>query len=1741
LSGIQTVELPDQHVIEITLEDGIILYRRAEALLADPEARGTSDNTLPVALSAPSSDRGAGRYLVKLYRFFKGASVADVTVEIATKRIEGKLFAKDELLRCRTPFELSDTGQINDGAQILVLLHGTFSSTSGSFGHFAGADGGLGLPHWPRLLSAFPGPVPDSSNIFAFEHCTLSKSPLENAIRLVDNLPKGARVHLLSHSRGGLVGELLARAARIGAGSAGEYFDEVDAQIVKARYSGKVAQVVLEQLKELDAKLAERQLDLRNFVRVASPARGTLLASNRLDLYLSVMLNLFSLAPGPQQTFMPAFASFVRAIVGSRKDPRELPGLEAMMPDAALIACLNRQDVNLNAPLDIVGGDTKAGGLLRSLAVFAGDLFYREDHDFVVNTQAMFGGAQRVVKPRALIARGSDVSHFGYFRDAETLDRITDVLTGALPPSVTAPEVPAINRGATGARPTALLLPGIMGSSLSIDSELIWIDPFKIMGGGITRVGADKTGKPAAGVQALGYIERYYKTLAEHISITHRTAVMPYDWRVSVDTAADLLRIAVERELDAMEGSNQPLRLICHSMGGLVARRMIVKHRATWNRMHNGRSGSRVIMLGTPNGGSAAMAAGLVGHDKMIQQLALADFTNNLQEVLAALTPLPGLLELLPTDNNFAYFEPGAWEKLAAIAPKGWSAPPAAALSAAKRFWQDMALLPDDVRHITYVAGQAPLTLVGFRDTDLAILATPNGDGRVPWSTGLLPGVRTWYAAGVSHGDLTRDRRLFPAIADLLHDGTTNRLPQTPPTTRGVEATFEVTEEPVLYPSGEDFDLIVMGGTPDAELIERGGAPKAKVSIEHGDLRLQPGTVAVGHYHGAPLLSAERELDRTLGGVLVRHRDAGIYPGNVGTSDFFVDEDLSRVGPDAALVVGLGPFGSLTPRDLQAAMTEAFTRFALKSGGGPAEERALSSLLIGHRDSRISLAESVRAILNALVDANRQVPERLRIGQLTILELFEDRAIEASEALADFAKDQRFDTLTVDARLRDGRAGRQRQSYGRDDGWDMIIEITCDDAVDSKKLRFKVMNRSALIDSKGMEIDSAAMDHLIDGVQSSRLINVDTGKLLFRRMIPRAVRQVLSEGSNVTLVLDATTARYPWELCVDSSGVLPIAVRTRMIRQLVHTRTSDRPRAITSDVALVVANPKSQYSDLPQAREEGSIVAGKIEASGIAKLVEAFDDDPRTEKKIYLSDPRIFHFAGHGVLNGGPNSDTIGLVIGRNSFLKASDIEEMDTVPEFVFLNCCHVGRISPDALDAKGDPANVPEIWVSRSKLAANIAVAFMKQGSKAVIAAGWAIDDTQAKIFSQVFYDQFLEGETFGNAVTKAREKTYEAAENDPTWGAYQCYGDPDYQLRTREGIAPKSSRPVVYYARAKVLADLWAIGADARFAMGEADAIQLFEKVHGIRASVEENPDWAMDPLVLEALGRALAEIGYRKEAIPILAKAARASPPTITLDSIELLSTLRVRAASDASLKAPQNSDLRKKEIRTHLDAIQTLKNHSLDANASNDAANGEVWLGTIDRTLHLGDTYLRYAAALASSRPYKDYREMLDNAVEAYGWAEDQTAPGDALSLSYARLRKAAAEFFLQRDKKQTGLDLMPVVDSVIASLRVDKAARPMFERELRLAEAQLLLLLIEGAGPDPRYEDSVASFMRAFYAGATIGQREETISDLEALARLLSRDKASGTAAAEHVHLITSELRLRSLPRQSNPTSGDQI
>jgi hypothetical protein len=125
-------------------------------------------------------------------------------------------------------------------------------------------------------------------------------------------------------------------------------------------------------------------------------------------------------------------------------------------------------------------------------------------------------------------------------------------------------------------------------------------------------------------------------------------------------------------------------------------------------------------------------------------------------------------------------------------------------------------------------------------------------------------------------------------------------------------------------------------------------------------------------------------------------------------------------------------------------------------------------------------------------------------------------------------------------------------------------------------------------------------------------------------------------------------------------------------------------------------------------------------------------------------------------------------------FLTPHHINQLPSTPEFVFINCCFLGRINPYA----------EEYSANRFKLAANIGTQLIENGVKAVIVAGWEVDDSAALAFAGVFYEKMLAGYNFGEAVLSARQHVYNKFSYTNTWGAFQCYGQQHYSFELKRG---------------------------------------------------------------------------------------------------------------------------------------------------------------------------------------------------------------------------------------------------------------------------------------------------------------------------------------------------------------------
>ena len=1080
----QALTTQDTEIVVLELADGSTLITSAARLhdtlaRTRPELLGPEGEVLLEKLrtagAAPGRGIGeaVGGLLSKVYTFVAGgvpdAIIDEALTQVGSRAELGVSWAGTKALMWaiekrldRQPglyrwvggtgkaedLQPADLSSASESLQrpMLVFVHGTGSSTLGSFGELRNGDRDL----WAALERQFPG------GIFAFEHRTLSQGPIENAIELVSALPRGAQVSLVSHSRGGLVADLLClgdfdalieRYAYAFAGTGDADPDEA------RRVIGELQQAHAQQRDQLRALahlLRDRRPVVQRYVRAASPANGTKLASGNFDVFLSGLLTLIGQVPlffgSP---FYSAFKRVVIEVAKNRTNAHLVPGIEAMLPDSPMARLLRDAPVRDGVAMAVIAGDIQGGHLLKRLGVLLTDflLFDNDNNDLVVNTTAMLAGIAPKAAARVLFDRGADVSHFRYFTNGDTRAALRDWLVEAEPRALdmfrTLPapgeyaaalaEASRASRDVESAdRPVVVLLPGVMGSHLRANrSDRVWFDPLDIASGGLAKIAFDQPG-----IEADELFGMFYGKLCKELSRTHRVERFPYDWRQPLDVLADRLGEFLDRLL---QQTDRPIRLLAHSMGGLVVRACIHKRRPVMDAVMK-RPGSRLVMLGTPHQGAHSMVENLLGKGDTLRTLVRLDVTHDMQEVLDIVAGFRGALQLLPkpgfvdifqgqSDGGafYDYQQAPTWQAMKGKVRDLWfgdgkaGTPPQPVLDSAAWLWtQDgrerPALPPDYEKKSIYVFGVARNTPCGVREEGgrLKMVGTTRGDGTVTWESGRIGGIGSFYYMPAVHGDLPSTEAYFGAIVELLEAGATAGLLTQPPVLRAAED-----DQPVGYdagpPTADDPSTVELGLLGGAVNDRMPKPPKFRleVAVKAMDLRSVQQPIMVGQYEQDTIAGPQMLIDRDLlGGDLSERYSLGVYAGPLGTAAVVLGGSGNRCTDGrplaGAIVTGLGKYdGSLSPAMLVDAVRTGVLRYLLQVAdllGEAQREVPLAALLIGYNSAvNLTVGASVEALVRGVLEGNAKFAavtrSSIRVSRLDIVELYLDIAISAGYAL----------------------------------------------------------------------------------------------------------------------------------------------------------------------------------------------------------------------------------------------------------------------------------------------------------------------------------------------------------------------------------------------------------------------------------------------------------------------------------------------------------------------------------------------------------------------------------------------------------------------------------------------------------------------------------------------------------------------------------------------------------------------
>ncbi|MBC7934649.1 MAG: CHAT domain-containing protein, partial [Rhizobacter sp.] len=583
------------------------------------------------------------------------------------------------------------------------------------------------------------------------------------------------------------------------------------------------------------------------------------------------------------------------------------------------------------------------------------------------------------------------------------------------------------------------------------------------------------------------------------------------------------------------------------------------------------------------------------------------------------------------------------------------------------------------------------------------------------------------------------------------------------------------------------------------------------------------------------ITSAEWQVNKNLDFALSDRHMLGIYPGEIGSSEIFLSEDDSFKG---ALIVGLGSLHSFTAYELTQTVQQGVSKYLLditRQGNDAPEKTGLSALLVGSGYGGLSIENAIRAVIQGVQNANAKVsklkegPQRI-IEHLEFVELYEDNSLNCFYSLRKVAmeEDQQL-KVKVPERIDNVLGKRKRIIMRSGENWWNRISVRKADKIIQNDNRscfvFSASTGAARDLERNIYINPALVKDILDDISTNNNWSRDLAKTIFELLIPNDFKEHLKRRSNANWILDKDTAAYPWELLQDSvSDARPLCVNAGMIRQLSEKESAFRINTVAVNNALVVGDPflAGFITQLPGAFAEAEMVAGVFKNEKFDTTVSLQEKSSQIIKKMFSQDYKIIHLAGHGLFNA-DEPDASGMVIGKNVFLTTAEIAQMSAVPEFVFVNCCFLGKTDSQA----------EALYQQRYKLAASIGVQLIRNGVRAVVVAGWAIDDSAALEFANIFYSRMFGGDNFGDAVRKARRSCYDKfGEGNNTWGAYQCYGDPFYQFDVRNSSAAAKERYVVPEEAEIDLANL-----RTGMEMGvEADK-KVLDKLYNISREIDE----------------------------------------------------------------------------------------------------------------------------------------------------------------------------------------------------------------------------------------------------------------------------------------------------------------
>lgn len=319
-------------------------------------------------------------------------------------------------------------------ARILLMVHGTFSSTEGSFGALVATAAG-------RAFLDFATHRYDA--ILGYDHKTLADDPTVNAAALhrallALGIPDNATFDAVAYSRGGLV-----------------YRTWAEIELPKSAKNWKLGKAVFVACTNGGTHLAEPD----NWTAMTELYTNIAVASTRVLGALGVVGDTGSVLANQ---IVKTLAKFLQVLAEQGIAEDRVPGLAAMRPSSTLVAELNSASISPDrlakyfaVTSNFVARPDSRNGFTRELALFVLDRvtnrLFRANNDLVVDRDSMTEFGKRAARHAAAdtfdFGDTEDVYHTVYFAQEQLAASLIDwldlrpLLMSAPPPPDEPPEL----------------------------------------------------------------------------------------------------------------------------------------------------------------------------------------------------------------------------------------------------------------------------------------------------------------------------------------------------------------------------------------------------------------------------------------------------------------------------------------------------------------------------------------------------------------------------------------------------------------------------------------------------------------------------------------------------------------------------------------------------------------------------------------------------------------------------------------------------------------------------------------------------------------------------------------------------------------------------------------------------------------------------------------------------------------------------------------------------------------------------------------------------------------------------------------------------------------------------------------------------------------------------------------------------------------------------------------------------